>query len=182
MTFQRFLFLLPAAAFAGLLGYFVAALFVAEKRDPSELPSAMIDQPAPDFALTGLGDKPGFARADIAGQVVLVNFFASWCVPCKLEHPLLTRLAAKAGIPLFGIDYKDKPEDAQRFLREFGSPFRAVGVDRDGRLGIDFGITGVPETFLIDKSGKIRFRRAMPLTPEAIERDILPLVKALQQS
>jgi cytochrome c biogenesis protein CcmG/thiol:disulfide interchange protein DsbE len=182
MTFQRFLFLLPAAAFAGLLGYFVAALFVAEKRDPSELPSAMIDQPAPDFTLTGLGDKPGFARADIAGQVVLVNFFASWCVPCKLEHPLLTRLAAKAGIPLFGIDYKDKPEDAQRFLREFGSPFRGVGVDRDGRLGIDFGITGVPETFLIDKSGKIRFRRAMPLTPEAIERDILPLVKALQQS
>jgi cytochrome c biogenesis protein CcmG/thiol:disulfide interchange protein DsbE len=182
MTFRRFLFLLPAAAFTGLMAYFVAALFVAEERDPSQLPSAMIDQPAPDFALAGLGDKPGFARADIAGQVVLVNFFASWCVPCKVEHPLLTRLAAKSGIPLYGIDYKDKPEDAERFLREYGSPFRAVGVDREGRLGIDFGITGVPETFLIDKSGTIRFRRAMPLTPEAIEQEILPLLKALQQS
>ena len=182
MPLRRLLFLLPAAAFAGLLGYFVAALLNAERRDPSELPSAMLDQPAPDFALEGLGDKPGFARGDLAGQVVLVNFFASWCLPCKAEHPLLTRLAAAAGVPLYGVDYKDKPADAERFLGQYGSPFRAVGVDPGGRLGIDFGITGVPETFLIDKSGKIRFHRAQPLTPEAIDKEILPLIRALQQS
>jgi len=182
MTLRRLLFLLPAAAFAGLLGYFVAALFNAERHDPSELPSAMLDQPAPDFALRGLGDKPGFARSDFAGQVVLVNFFASWCLPCKAEHPLLTRLAASAGVSLYGIDYKDKPPDAERFLGQYGSPFHAVGVDPEGRLAIDFGVTGVPETFLIDKTGKIRFHRALPLTPEAIDKEILPLVRALQKS
>ncbi|HTS92135.1 MAG TPA: DsbE family thiol:disulfide interchange protein [Stellaceae bacterium] len=179
---RRLPYLLPAVAFAALLGYFLAALLKSETHDPSELPSVMLDQPAPDFALEGLGDKPGFARSDLAGKVVLVNFFASWCVPCRAEHPLLARLAETAGVPLYGIDYKDKPADAERFLSQYGSPFRTVGVDPKGRLGIDFGVTGVPETFLIDKSGKIRFHRALPLTPEAIDKEILPLVQALQKS
>ena len=182
MTPRRLLFLVPAAAFAALFGYFVGALFRAERQDPSVLPSAMLGQPAPDFTLKGLGDKPGFARTDVAGQVVLINFFASWCLPCKAEHPLLTRLAANAGVPVYGIDYKDKPADAERFLGQYGSPFRAVGVDPEGRVAIDFGLTGVPETFIIDKTGKIRFHRAQPLTPETIDKEILPLLQALQKS
>jgi cytochrome c biogenesis protein CcmG/thiol:disulfide interchange protein DsbE len=175
---RRLIYVLPVAAFAALVGYFVSVL----SRDPAVLPSAMIDQPTPAFTLAGLGDKPGLAADELAGQVVLVNFFASWCVPCRSEHPLLMRLSAELDAPLYGIDYKDKPEDAARFLDELGNPFGRIGADRDGRVGIDFGVYGVPETYVIDKAGRIRLRHVGPLTPADVEREIAPLVKALQQS
>lgn len=175
---RRLIYILPALAFAALVVYFYVAL----SRDPGELPSAMIDLPAPEFTLGGLGDKPGLARADVAGEVVLINFFASWCVPCRAEHPLLMRLSADLNAPLYGVDYKDKPEDAIRFLTQLGDPFRRIGVDRDGRTFIDFGAYGVPETYVIDKTGRIRLRVVGPLTPETVSRELAPLVKALQRS
>jgi|SRR5579883_1720872 cytochrome c biogenesis protein CcmG/thiol:disulfide interchange protein DsbE len=175
---RRLIFLLPVAAFVALAVYF----FVSLSRDPAVLPSAMINQPAPAFTLAGLGDQPGLARDEFAGQVVLINFFASWCVPCRTEHPLLMNIPRALGVPLYGIDYKDKPEDAARFLGELGNPYGRVGADRDGRVGIDFGVYGVPETYVIDKAGRIRLRHVGPLSPEDLARELAPLVKALQKS
>jgi len=175
---RRLIYLLPIVAFMALAGYF----FISLSRDPSALPSAMIDQPTPAFTLAGLGDRPGLARNEFAGQVVLINFFASWCIPCRTEHPLLMRLSDELKTPVYGIDYKDKPEDAARFLSELGNPFSRIGADRDGRVGIDFGVYGVPETYVIDKAGRIRLRHVGPLAPADVARQIAPLVKALQGS
>ena len=175
---RRLLYILPAVAFAALAIYF----FVSLSRDPSALPSAMLDQEAPAFTLVGLGDRPGLARQEFAGQVVLINFFASWCVPCRAEHPLLMSISRELGVPLYGIDYKDKAEDAARFLSELGDPYGRIGADRDGRIGIDFGVYGVPETYVVDKAGRIRLRHVGPLTPADVAREIAPLVKALQKS
>jgi cytochrome c biogenesis protein CcmG/thiol:disulfide interchange protein DsbE len=175
---RRLIYLLPIAGFMALVGYFVVSL----SRDPSVLPSAMLNQPTPAFTLAGLGSQPGLARDEFQGQVVLINFFASWCVPCRSEHPLLMRLAAELKAPLYGIDYKDKPEDAARFLGELGNPYGRIGADRDGRVGIDFGVYGVPETYVIDKAGRIRLRHVGPLTPADVTRELAPLVKELQKS
>jgi cytochrome c biogenesis protein CcmG/thiol:disulfide interchange protein DsbE len=177
MSVRRLLYFVPILAFVVLAVYFASVLW----RDPSVLPSAMIDQPTPDFALAGLGEKPGLARADLASGVVVINFFASWCIPCRVEHPLLMHLSADLKAPLYGIDYKDKPEDAARFLEQLGDPYGRIGADRDGRVGIDFGVYGVPETYDIDKAGRIRLRHVGPMTAEDIAREIAPLVKALQQ-
>ena len=174
----RLIYILPVLAFAALAGYF----FVSLSHDPSALPSAMIDQPTPTFTLAGLNDKPGLATQEFKGQVVLINFFASWCVPCRVEHPLLMSVPRELGVPLYGIDYKDKPEDAARFLGELGDPYGHVGADRDGRVGIDFGVYGVPETYVIDKAGRIRLRHVGPLTPADVAKEIAPLVQALKKS
>jgi len=175
---RRLVYVIPAVAFAALAIYFYVSL----SRDPSTLPSAMIDQPVPAFTLAGLQDQPGLATREFAGQVVLINFFASWCVPCREEHPLLMNISRELGVPLYGIDYKDKPEDAERFLSELGNPYGRVAADRDGRVGIDFGVYGVPETYVIDKAGRIRKRHVGPLTPADVAKEIAPLVKALQKS
>ncbi len=173
---KRLLYLLPLALFLALLGYFAVGL----QRDPHILPSAMIDKSAPEFALPPLLDgKPGIARADLDGPL-LVNFFASWCVPCRVEHPVLGRLAG-AGVELLGIAWKDKPEDARAWLAELGDPYRRLAVDRDGRVGIDFGVYGVPETYVIDRTGKIRYREAGPITPEDLKDKILPLLAELKR-
>jgi cytochrome c biogenesis protein CcmG/thiol:disulfide interchange protein DsbE len=173
---RRLIYILPVAAFAALAIYF----FVSLSRDPSTLPSAMIDQPVPTFTLAGLRDQPGLATSEFAGQVVLINFFASWCVPCRAEHPLLMNIPRQLGVPLYGIDYKDKPEDATRFLSELGDPYSRTAADRDGRVGIDFGVYGVPETYVIDKAGRIRLRHVGPLTPADVAKEIAPLVKSLR--
>jgi cytochrome c biogenesis protein CcmG/thiol:disulfide interchange protein DsbE len=175
---RRLLFLVPAALFAVLAGYFGLGL----SRDPSLLPSALLGKPAPAFSLLALGDKPGLATADLGGRVTLVNFFASWCVPCRVEHPLLMRLKQEGRIALYGIDYKDKPDEAGRLLAQLGDPYRRIGVDSDGRTAIDFGVYGVPETYVIDKDGHIRYRQVGPITPEDYERKILPLLKQLGAS
>lgn len=174
---RRLFFAVPVALFAVLLGYF----FVALHRDPEILPSALIDKPAPDFTLAGLSGQPGLGRADLAGKVVLVNFFASWCVPCRAEQPLLLRLSEELSVPLYGIDYKDKSGDAAQFLEDLGNPYGRIGFDQDGRVGIDFGVYGVPETFVIDKSGRIRLRYPGPLTPEEIQQEIKPLIDTLNR-
>jgi len=173
---MRLLYLLPLALFLVLLGYFALGL----QRDPHLLPSAMIDKPAPEFNLPALlPDKPGVARADLDGPLI-VNFFASWCVPCRAEHPMLGRLSAE-GVTVLGIAWKDKPDTARAWLKELGDPYRRVGIDQDGRVGIDFGVYGVPETYVIDRTGKIRYRQALPLTPEDLKDKIRPLLAALKQ-
>jgi cytochrome c biogenesis protein CcmG, thiol:disulfide interchange protein DsbE len=174
---RRLPYLLPIALFLALVAYFALAL--RPGRDPSTLPSALIDQPAPDFDLGGLAGAPGLSRATLGGHAAIVNFFASWCVPCRAEHPLLMRLAEQDHAPLFGIAYKDKPEDAARVLAELGDPYRRVGLDETGRTFIDFGAYGVPETYLIDSTGHIRYRHVGPLDRDTIERELLPHLKEI---
>lgn len=176
---RRALFLLPLALFLVLAGYFVLAL--RPGYDPHELPSAMIDKEAPAFDLPGLNGE-GIARDTLKGGPVLINFFASWCVPCRVEHPLLMRLAEHDHVPLYGIDYKDRPEDATKLLAELGDPYRRIGVDRDGRVGLDFGVYGVPETYVLDATGHIRKRFVGPLTAEQVDKELLPLLRALRKS
>jgi cytochrome c biogenesis protein CcmG, thiol:disulfide interchange protein DsbE len=177
---RRVLFLLPVVLFAVLAGYFALAL--TSGRDPHDLPSAMIDKPAPSFTLAGLDGAPGLSRVALGGQVVIVNFFASWCVPCRVEHPLLMRLADTLAAPVYGIAYKDRPEDTQQFLAQLGDPYGKVGLDESGRVGIDFGVYGVPETYVIDKNGRIRLRIVGPLTEETVTNELAPLVKRLGRS
>ncbi len=172
---RRLLFVLPVVGFVGLAGVFALGL----GHDPTALKSAMIDKPAPDFALSPvLADRPGLGRADLGGKPVLVNFFASWCAPCRIEHATLAGLAA-SGVPLYGVAYKDKPENAQRFLGDLGDPYQKIGLDLDGRTAIDFGVYGVPETYILDRDGRIRYRYAGPLTDEVLKAEILPRLEAL---
>jgi cytochrome c biogenesis protein CcmG, thiol:disulfide interchange protein DsbE len=150
--------------------------------DIHELPSAMIEKPAPGFDLAGLGAPQPLALDALKGHPFVINFFASWCVPCRIEHPLLMRLAEQNHLPLYGIAYKDKPADATRLLATFGDPYRQVGIDQDGRVGLNFGVYGVPETYVIDGAGVIRRRFVGPLTAETVDKDLLPLLKQLGQS
>ncbi len=173
---RRLVYLLPLLLFAALAGYFAFALI--SGRDPRELPSALLDKPAPAFDLPGLGGER-LSLAALRGEVFVLNFFASWCAPCRVEHPLLLRLARQEGVRLVGIAYKDRPEDSRRFLAELGDPYRAIGIDRDGRVAIDFGLYGVPETYVIDRQGHIRKRFVGPLSPGQVERELLPLLRGL---
>jgi cytochrome c biogenesis protein CcmG/thiol:disulfide interchange protein DsbE len=177
---RRLLYLLPIALFLCVAAYFVLALN--PNRDPSLLPSALIDKPAPQFALAGFAGDPGLKLDSLKGQAVLINFFASWCEPCREEHSVLMRLAAQGKAPLYGIAYKDKPEDAQLFLKEYGDPYRSVGLDESGRTAIDFGVYGVPETYVIDREGRIRLRFVGPLTENDVARKLLPLLQKLAHS
>ncbi|MEZ5828479.1 MAG: DsbE family thiol:disulfide interchange protein [Hyphomicrobiales bacterium] len=179
---------LPFLIFAALAALFWYALHTG---DPSRLPSALIGKPVPEFTLPPLDglkandgtDVPGFDAADLAtGKPTIVNVFASWCVPCLAEHPMLMALAEDQGIRLFGINYKDDPASARHFLGLHGDPFERVGADRTGRVAIDFGVYGVPETYVISGDGKIAYRHVGPLTEEAITNKILPLARAPQQA
>ena len=178
---RKLIYLVPLLLFLVLAGYFAIPL-LRPGYDPNALPSAMIDKPAPKFDLADLDGSGKLATEALKGQVVVINFFASWCVPCRLEHPLLMRLAKEQNLPLYGIAYKDKVEDTKRVIAQTGDPYRQIGVDRDGWVGIDFGVYGVPETYVIDKSGHIRQRFVGPLTAEVVEHELLPLLKELNRS
>jgi cytochrome c biogenesis protein CcmG/thiol:disulfide interchange protein DsbE len=176
---RKLVFLLPVALFAALLVAFAIGL----KHDPHLLPSALIDRPAPDFALPGLYQAAqGLTRKDLDGAVSLVNFFASWCAPCREEHQELMALARRPGVTLDGVAYKDRPEESRRFLDGLGNPFGRIGVDRDGITAIDFGVYGVPETYVVDRTGHIRYRHVGPLTAEDLKEKILPLIERLTAS
>lgn len=172
----RLLYLLPVLIFAGLALLFLVRLYAG---DPSKVPSALIGRPAPAFSLAPLPGLvrdgkpvPGLTSEELKGRVTVVNVWASWCAPCRQEHPILMDLARTASAdPAFrvvGINYKDNPENARRFLGQLGNPFSAVGIDPSGRTAIDWGVYGVPETFVVGPDGTIRHKQIGPLTPDAL--------------
>jgi cytochrome c biogenesis protein CcmG/thiol:disulfide interchange protein DsbE len=172
-------FLIPLALFVVLVGFLAVGL----NRDPREVPSPLVGKPAPAFNLPQLAaPEKNFSPEQMKGQVWMLNVWASWCVSCRQEHPLLVQFA-KAGIaPLIGLDYKDQREDGQRWLKQFGNPYDLSAFDADGRVGIDYGVYGVPETYIIDKAGVIRHKHIGPITPEALEKKIVPLIEQLKKS
>lgn len=163
------------------LGFAVVAFTALKRENRDDLPSALIGQPAPSLAAaTPLGDSPLPTDAALRdGEVTLVNFFASWCGPCRVEHPFLSDLTA-AGVKVVGVNYKDPDDQAKAFLAEMGNPYAAIGADTKGRIGLDWGIYGVPETFVIAGDGTILMRHPGPLTPDVIEKRIKPLLAAPQ--
>jgi len=169
-------YILPLAAFF-LLAVFLA---VGLTRDPREIPSPFIGKPAPAFRVAELHEPARMiAPEDMKGKVWMLNVWASWCVSCRVEHPVLLDFARKNAVPIVGLDYKDQREDGLQWLQKLGNPYVASAFDEDGKIGIDYGVYGVPETFVIDKQGIIRYKQIGPVTPEALEAKILPLLKSL---
>ncbi len=182
---KRLLYVLPLAICLAIGAFFYLGL----DNDPRQIPSAFIGKPAPTFSLPPLPGRFAAPRAEIAplsnadlgaGKPVVINVWASWCIPCVAEHPLVTRLAEESGVTVHGINYRDKPQDAAAWLARLGDPYTKVGADIDGKAGIEWGVYGVPETFVIDGDGIVRFKHAGVLTAEMIEREIKPLLEATQ--
>lgn len=190
-------FLIPLALFVGL----VAFLAVGLKRDPREIPSPLVGKPAPAFSLPTLAGGKPFSPADYKGQVWMFNVWATWCVACREEHPLLVEFSKTQSIPIVGLSYKEiqaadqangpLSEDAKlglarerslRFLQRQGDPYKLSVMDLDGTVGIDYGVYGVPETYLIDRAGIIRYKQVGPVTPELLETKLLPLIRELEKS
>ncbi len=175
---SRLRYLIPIALFAALVIIFAWAL----NHDPRTIPSALIDKPVPQFPLQPVeGLTLGLSSSDLRGDVALVNVFASWCVACREEHPLLMQMKANGEVPVHGLNYKDGPNDAAGWLDRFGDPYTRTGADVDGRVAIDWGVYGVPETFVVTKDGRIAHKHIGPITPEALEGTILPLIRRLRQ-
>lgn len=171
---RYFLFGLPLLALVALVTVFAMSM----NRDPSLVRSVLIDKPAPQFAMAAVPELgvPGFDTAALQGEVTVINVFASWCIPCRDEHPLLVDLKKETGIRLYGINQSDAPENARAFLAELGNPYDAVGADRDRRVSIDWGVYGVPETFVVDADGVITFKHVGPLSPETVMHQLLPAI------
>lgn len=174
---RRTVLLLPLLLFA-VIGVFLA---VGLRLDPREVPSPLIGKLVPRFSLPSVpGRALGLATADLKGQVSLVNVFASWCVACRVEHPLLLQIQRDGVVPIHGLNYKDQPEDAARWLDEMGDPYTRTGADLDGRAAIDWGVYGVPETFVIDRDGRIAYKHIGPISPAVWNQTLLPLIRRLQ--
>ena len=170
-------FLIPLAVFVVMVIFLAIGLTL----DPREVPSPLIGKPAPVFSLPEVADADkSLSPADFRGQVVLVNVWASWCVSCRQEHPVLLNLARQNVVPIYGLNYKDQRDAARGWLQQYGDPYTASAFDADGRVGIDWGVYGVPETFVIDRQGLIRHKHTGPVTPESLEQELLPLVRRLQ--
>lgn len=174
---RRLFVLLPLLLFLGLAGVFLAQLL--SGREAAMIPSALIGAKAPSTSLPPLEgmNVPGIDSNAFAGKVTLLNVFASWCGPCRLEHPLLLELAQDKRFEIAGLNYKDAPANARRFLGELGNPYTAIGVDERGRAAINWGVYGVPETFLIGKDGAILYKHVGPLSPESVRSELLPAVE-----
>lgn len=169
---------LPLGVFIALLAFLGMGL----ERDPRLLPSPLIGKPAPQFALPTLAEPDRkLTRADLLGKVSLLNVWASWCVSCREEHPVLVEISRTTGIPVYGLDYKDNRKAALQWLAERGNPYVVNAFDASGRLGIDFGVYGVPETFVIDRKGIVAYKHVGPITPAAWRNEILPVVEKLQR-
>jgi cytochrome c biogenesis protein CcmG/thiol:disulfide interchange protein DsbE len=176
---RRLIYLIPLVVFIAVSIWFAIGL----TRDPSRIPSALIDQPVPRFTLPAVAGTtvPGLSDEAIRGKVALVNVFASWCAPCRVEHPILMRLAAEKRVPIYGINWKDRATDASQWLKELGNPYAAIGHDEENRVGIEWGVYGAPETFIVDREGRIRFKHVGPITPSVLEDTILPLIARLEK-
>jgi cytochrome c biogenesis protein CcmG/thiol:disulfide interchange protein DsbE len=176
---RKLLFFLPLIAFVALAAFFLRGLWL----NPREIPSPLIGKPAPQFERPKLA-APGesLTNKDMLGQVWILNVWASWCAPCREEHPVWNEFARKKQVPLVGLNYKDQDENAKRWLSDLGNPYTVSIADRDGRVGIDFGVYGVPETFVIDRAGVIRFKHIGAMTPAVLEKKIIPLLQELGKS
>jgi cytochrome c biogenesis protein CcmG/thiol:disulfide interchange protein DsbE len=173
-------FVLPAAIFAVIAAFLLLGL--KPGRDPREIPSPLIGKPAPVFELPLLSNaQKTWTPTSMQGQVWLLNVWASWCVPCLAEHPLLLQVARDGKLPVIGLNYKDEAGAATAWLAKHGNPYREVVADRAGRVAFDFGVYGVPESFLIDRAGVIRFKHVGPLTPDVMSRKVLPMVRELSR-
>ncbi len=171
-------FILPFIVFVVL----VIFLFIGLRLDPREVPSPLVGKPAPVFVQPQLGEASKvFSPADMKGKVWLMNVWASWCVSCEAEHPVLMELSKLNLVPIIGLDYKDKPEAAMQVLNQRGNPYSLVATDRDGRTGIDYGVYGVPETYVIDKQGIIQYKLIGPVNPKNLKETILPMVAELEK-
>jgi cytochrome c biogenesis protein CcmG/thiol:disulfide interchange protein DsbE len=174
----RTIYVAPVAIFAALTVVLAWGL----TRDPSAIPTPLIGKPVPQFALPPVkGRALGLASADLVGQPSLVNVFASWCVECQVEHPLIMQMKSRGVAVIHGLNYKDRPDDAARWLNTLGDPYTRTGADLDGRVAIDWGVYGVPETFVIDADGRVAFKHIGPLTAEVVERTIIPLIDNLRR-
>jgi cytochrome c biogenesis protein CcmG/thiol:disulfide interchange protein DsbE len=170
-------FLIPFGLFVVVVGFLAVGLTL----NPRELPSPLVGKAAPEFSLPQLHDQSKtISSNDLKGKVWLLNFWASWCGGCKDEHPVLIHLAQTGVVPIYGMDYKDRREEALAWLKEWGNPYSIVAVDEPGRVGINYGVYGVPETYVIDKAGVIRYKQIGPLREDILEKKILPLVRELQ--
>ena len=179
---RQLAYLTPVLIFGVIVAYFLWGLD--PSRDPSALPSVMIDEPVREFALPSIEgmDGLGLSAADLrTGEVTVVNFFASWCVPCRLEHRFLIELARKDKVRVFGINYKNKAVEARAWLAELGNPYGRIGADTEGRVGIDWGVYGLPETFIVDGNGRIRYRRIGQIDRLTLDQTIRPLIRELSQ-
>lgn len=175
---NRFFLFLPLILFAIAAVYFAFGL----RQDPSRIPSVLIDKPLPAFDLPAIeGHDNPLSSDDLQGNVTLLNVFASWCVPCAIEHPQLMKIAAEEDIIIAGINWKEKPGDGAAWLRRLGDPYDYIGDDADGRVAIDFGVTGAPETFIVDRKGRIRYKQVGPITEQIWQQDIKPIVDQLRQ-
>lgn len=173
---RRLIFFLPVLLFGAVAIAFAFGL----TRDPSKLPSTLIDRPLPDFALLGVSpDVPGLAAADIRGEPALVNIFASWCLPCRVEHPVLMTIA-REGVPIYGLDWKEPPAAGAKWIADHGNPYRRIGNDETGRVGIDLGVSGVPETFVVDARGRVRYKHVGPISREDWNGTLKPLLAELR--
>jgi len=175
---RRLLFILPALAFGGV----AAALIAGLGRNPRVLPSALVGRRVPKFALPPVqGRALGLSSENLVGEVVLVNVFASWCTACLEEHPIFMRLRREGTIPVHGLNYKDAPADAAAWLDKHGDPYARTGADRDGRVGIDWGAYGVPETYVVGRDGRIHHRQVGPLSEDIVSKTIMPLIEELRR-
>jgi cytochrome c biogenesis protein CcmG, thiol:disulfide interchange protein DsbE len=176
---KRLVFILPVIGFIALIGFFAIGL----TKDPKELPSQLIDRPLPAFSLPGIeavaGGGPGLASTALTGEPSLLNVFGSWCAACPQEHPVLTRIS-KAGVPVYGIAWKDKPEDTRGWIARFGNPYRAIAADESGRTAIDLGVTGAPESFIVDARGRVRYKVIGPISNEKWDSELRPLMDKLR--
>lgn len=175
---QQFRSLVPLLLFLVIL----VILGIGLTMNPNLVPSALIGKPVPQFQLPPVkGRELGLSNSDLSGEVSLVNIFASWCPSCLIEHPIFMRMAANGTVPIHGINYKDDPDDAAGWLDRFGDPYTRIGADQDGRVGIDWGVYGVPETFVIDRKGMIVYKHIGPVTEKDLDEIILPLIRKLRE-
>lgn len=173
--------LLPVLAVA-LFALIVVMFAVGLTMDSRKLPSALIDQPVPKFDLPPLlAGKPGLKSDDLVGRVSLVNFWASWCVPCRIEHPVLMRLAREGKVDVLGINWKDRKPDAEAFLKNLGDPFARIGHDPNNRVGVDWGVYGVPESYVVDRAGRVRYKVVGPISPDELKDRLMPLIESLKR-
>jgi cytochrome c biogenesis protein CcmG/thiol:disulfide interchange protein DsbE len=174
---RRTALLVPLLLFTGVVAFLAVGLTL----NPREVPSPLIGKPVPEFALRAVkGRAVGLSGSDLRGEVSLVNVFASWCVACREEHPILLQLQREGFVPVHGLNYKDRPDDAARWLDALGDPYTRTGADLDGRVAIDWGVYGVPETFVIDRNGRIAYKHIGPITPQLLQEKLRPLIARLR--